>query len=110
MPKLSNLAKKSAKFQIEFEGEDPLKIEYYLDRATDDLFLSVLGFENFAEETARETLHGFNCAIATLVKEWNLQNDDETIIDLTPEAIAKIYVPLKIRIFKEIKYDIQGGN
>lgn len=110
MPKLSNLARKSAKFKIEFEGEEPLNIEYYPGRASDELFLSVAGFEDFTGKTAKATLYGFNSAIATLIKEWDLQNDDETIIDLTPEAVAKVYLPLKIKIFKEIKLDMQGGN
>lgn len=110
MPKLSNLAKNSAPFKIEFEGEEPLTGEYYPGRATDEMFLSIAGFEKFTSETTKETLHNFNVAIATLVKSWNLQNDDGTIIDLTPEALASVYLPLKILIFREIKLDMQGGN
>lgn len=109
MPKLSNIAKNSAPFKIEFEGEEPLIGEYYPSRATDELFLSVAGFENFTIATTKETLHSFNKAIAALVKSWNLQNDDETIIDLTPEALASVYLPLKIRIFREIKFDMAGN-
>lgn len=110
MPKLSNLAKNAAPFKIEFEDEEPLTGEYYPGRATDELFLSVAGFENFSAETTAETLHNFNSAIATLVKRWNLQNDDETVIPLTADALAGVYLPLKIRIFREIKFDMQGGN
>jgi hypothetical protein len=110
MPKLSNLAKNKATLKIEFEDEDPLIITYYPGRATDDLFLCYAGFEEFSASTAKETVDGFNGALLSLIKEWNLEDDDNTIIPLTPEGMHRTYWEIKTLIFSKIQLDMSSPN
>lgn len=100
--KLSNIAANSATVEIPIEDE-MLHVTYYPGRITDETMLSILAFEDMDEHTLKATLGEFNSALASIVKSWDLLEDDgETPIALEPKRLAQVYLPLKLIIYRAI--------
>lgn len=100
--KLSNIAANSAVVKVP-AGDEEVTVEYYPGRITDDMFLMVTTLQDQGAELTNEV----NSTLATLVKSWDLVEDDGvTPIPLTEDGLRRVYFPFKMRILNAVMSDI----
>jgi hypothetical protein len=105
--KLSHIAKKTATVTLCFDeqqtDENSLNIEYYPNLLTDELVLGWQEAKNNGEEDLAEYARANNEQILSLIKSWDLLEDDgKTTIPLTPEAMLKVSYVIKAQIMQAI--------
>ena len=92
---IGNIAKSRAKVTRKFE-EGSLTIEYDPNMVTEDLYAQLIAFGKMGEDTIAENFRGFNEVLLTLIKSWDLMEDDGvTPVPLTEKRLSS--VPIVIR-------------
>jgi hypothetical protein len=111
--KLSQLAAKTAPLRIWFDEESFIDIEYLPNKITDEL---ILGWQEAAKkgddnavEFLESRLESNNDPLVTLIKSWDLlEDDDVTVVPLTQAGLRRVPNPVKGRIMRAIMEEIQA--
>ena len=111
--KLSHIAKKTATITLCFDeqqtDENSLNIEYYPNLLTDELVLGWQEAKAKGEEDLAEYAKANNEQILSLIKSWDLLEDDgETTIPLTPASMLKVSYVIKAQIMQAIMEEMNN--
>lgn len=92
---IGNIAKSRATVTRHFE-EGSLTITYDPNMVTEDLYASLQAFSKMSEATITENFRSFNETLLTLIKSWDLLEDDgKTTVPLTQERLSKLPIPIR---------------
>jgi hypothetical protein len=104
---LSRIAANTATVSIDFGGGDVLNVEYYPLRITTEMFAQMQGFAEANEATIMRKFEEICQMLVTIVKSWDLLEDDgETQIPLTTERVKQISPVISMQIINAIGGDI----
>jgi hypothetical protein len=92
---IGNIAKSRATVTRHFD-EGSLTIEYDPNMITEDWFARLQSFSTMTEATIAENFRSFNETLLTLIKSWDLMEDDgKTVVPLTQERLSNLPIPIR---------------
>ncbi len=104
---LSQIACKEASVTHSFGGDASLTITYDPNLITEEVFAQLQDFAKMSGDTVVEGFKAFNELLVSLIKSWDLLEDDGTVIPLTVERLAKLPIPLRSLALNMILGDIR---
>ncbi len=104
---LSQIACKLASVTHDFGNNATLTIEYDPNLITEEVFAQLQTFSKMSGDTVVEGFRAFNELLISLIKSWDLLEDDGTVIPLTVERFAKLAIPLRSLALQMILGDIR---
>ena len=104
---IGNIAKSRASVTRHFE-EGSLTITYDPNMVTEDLYASLQSFSKMSEATIAENFRAFNETLLTLIKSWDLlENDGQTMVPLTQERLSRLPIPIRYMALDMIMGDFR---
>ena len=98
--RLKDLRNATRKIQVEFQDQT-LEVEYYLNKATPALIAEMEGWSD------KEALQR---SICTLVKRWDLLDDDGNEIPLEFDVVSELPTEFLNTIQRVCLDDLRGGD
>jgi hypothetical protein len=104
---LARIAANTATVSIDFGGGNVLNVEYYPLRITTEMFAQMQGFAEANEATVMQKFEEICAMLVTIVKSWDLLEDDEvTPVPLTVERVKRISPVITMQIISAIGQNI----
>lgn len=89
-------------------GDKTVNLVYYPGHVTEEVFGAFDAFSKMTEENILTSFASFNETLASLIKSWDLVEDDrETMIPIDPVRFAKIPIAFRLQVLNEIVVNIR---
>ena len=98
---LSALAANTATLTIPV-GADTLTLTYYPNRVNEHTVAMLANFSNVNQATLTEDFHEYNVSLASLIKSWDLLEDDGSMFPLDAARFAELPIALRGQVFGAI--------
>lgn len=107
----NQIANNSAKVTFRY-GDNPITIEYYPGRITERTFAQLNQFANVSETSLESSFEAFNEVLSSLVKSWDVYDDDaQTIMfPTTPDRLSELPIPFRSQVMQAIIGNIKPEN
>lgn len=107
----SQIANNTAKVVFKY-GSDTINIEYYPGRITEKSMAQLNMFANINENSLEASFEAFNELLASLIKWWDVYDDDgQTIMfPATTDRLPELPIPFRSQVLQAIMGDIKPEN
>ena len=109
---LENIASNTASVTFPYAG-DSITVVYYPERITDKMLHAISAMKDQGDvEGMLDKLGGFNETLASLIKSWDIYEDEKQTIMVPIDAkrFEGLSIPFKKDVFLAIAQDIKGPN
>lgn len=105
---LAKIASNTAPIMFRFDEED-VNLIYYPSRITERVLAQFILFEGMDETNFTIRFKEFNETLASLLKWWDVYEDEEQTMMFPLEAkrLAELPLVFRLRVFREIMADIR---
>lgn len=109
---LAQIAGNVASITLQIQSGDTvndLNVEYYPSKVTEETFSRLQSFDQIGEGNIVEGFGSLNDVLSSLIKSWDLFEDDEQTImyPITPDALKKLPIVFRISVLQSIMGDIR---
>lgn len=109
---LSQIAGNIASITLKIQSGDTYNdftVEYYPGKVTEETFSHLQAFDQINEGSIIKGFGSLNEVLSTLIKSWDLYEDNEQTImyPITPDALKKLPIAFRINILQGIMSDIR---
>jgi len=98
---LSALAANTATLTIPV-GADTLTLTYYPNRVNEHTVAMLANFSNVNQATLTEDFHEYNVSLASLIKSWDLLEDDGSMFPLDAARFPELPMTVRGQVFRAI--------
>lgn len=88
----------SVSFQVGETPDEVLDLTYYPGRVTEKIFLSMMSFSKLTTDNAAAGFEEFNATLVTLIKDWDLYEDDAQTQKFPLDASRFPDLPISFRM------------
>ncbi len=108
--RVSHLVANQADIHLDFGDGDDLTITYRPGLVNERTLamLSIGDISDAAQLT--DMMARFNAELCRLIVRWDLTDDNDVVIPLTPEALSALPLVLRITLLTEIAKDLRVGE
>jgi hypothetical protein len=108
---LSKIASNTASVTLEV-GEDTVTIVYFPARMTEKVFSQLQAMSGTDEKNIHEHFDGFNQAIISMVKSWDVFEDDKekVMFPLDKDRLGELPIFFRMQVIETIMNDIRPNE
>lgn len=108
--RVSHLVANQADIHLDFGDDGDLTITYR-PALVNERTLAMLSIGDISDaEQLADMMHRFNGELCRLIVRWDLTDDSDVVIPLTPDALSELPLVLRITILTEIAKDLRVGE